>query len=72
MKVHSRLHVKVHSDLEVDFRSWERCEDALWEALDMKARSPKKFMNVSNVKVSVEDGVLSRNMTCEIIKIMTE
>ena len=35
---------------------------------DMKARLPKKFMNVSNVKVSPEDGVLSRSMTCETIE----
>merc|ERR1711916_348573 len=37
--------------------------DALWEALTMKARSPDKFMDVSDVKVSDEDGYLSRSMT---------
>ena len=38
----------------------------------MKARLPKKFMNVSIVKVSPEDGVLSRSMTCETMKILME
>ena len=37
----------------------------------MKGRSPKKFMNVSIVKVSPEDGVLSRSMTSETINILT-
>ena len=31
--------------------------------LEMKARSPDKFMDVSDVKVTDEDGDLSRNMT---------
>ena len=30
--------------------------DALWEALTLEARSPDKFMDVSDVKVSDEDG----------------
>jgi hypothetical protein len=37
--------------------------DALWEALNMKARSPEKFMDVSDVIVSDADGYLSRSMT---------
>ena len=37
--------------------------NSLWEALEMKARSPEKFMDVSDMKVTDEDGYLSRNMT---------
>ena len=32
--------------------------DVLWEELETKARSPEKFMDVSDVKVSAEDGFL--------------
>ena len=37
--------------------------DALWEALTIEARSPDKFMDVSDVKVSDDDGYFSRSMT---------
>ena len=37
--------------------------NSLWEALDVKARSPDKFMDVRSVKVSDEDGFLVRSMT---------
>jgi hypothetical protein len=37
--------------------------DALWAALDVKARSPEKFMDVTSVTVSDEDGFLLRSMT---------
>jgi len=37
--------------------------DALWEALTVKAREPKKFMEVTDVKISDEDGFLLRTMT---------
>ena len=47
---------KYHFCLSIPFNS-------LWEALEMKARSPEKFMNVSDVKVTDEDGYLIRNMT---------
>ena len=36
--------------------------NSLWEALEMKAWSPDKFMRVTSVKVSDEDGVLSNSM----------
>jgi len=37
--------------------------DALWEALTVQAREPKKFMEVTDVKISDEDGFLLRTMT---------
>ena len=37
--------------------------NSLWEALNVKARSPDKFKDVTSVKVSDEDGFLVRNMT---------
>ena len=37
--------------------------NSLWEALNVEARSPDKFMDVSSVKVSDEDGFLVRSMT---------
>ena len=37
--------------------------NSLWEALEMKAWSPDKFMDVTSVKVPDEDGYLIRNMT---------
>ena len=36
--------------------------DALWKVVNMKARSPEKFMDVSDLNVSDEDGSLSRSM----------
>ena len=36
--------------------------NSLWEALEMRARSPDKFMDVSDVKMTGEDGFLSRSM----------
>ena len=41
--------------------------NSLWEALEMKARSPEKSMNVRDVQVSDEDSYLSRNMTIRAI-----
>ena len=35
---------------------------SLWEALEIKAWSPDKFMDVTSVKVSDEDGFLSNSM----------
>ena len=35
----------------------------LWEAFNIKVRSPEKFMEVSVVKVSDVDGLLSLDMT---------
>merc|ERR1712157_176854 len=37
--------------------------DALWEALEVQAREPEKFMEVTDVKVSDEEGFLLRTMT---------
>ena len=37
--------------------------NSLRNALEMKARSPEKFMDLSDVKVTDEDGFLSRNNT---------
>ena len=34
--------------------------NSLWEALNLKARSPDKFMNVSDMQVSDEDGYMTR------------
>ena len=34
----------------------------LWEVFETKARSPEKFMNVSDVKMIDEDSFLSRSM----------
>ena len=34
-----------------------------WEALNVKARSPDKFMNVSDMEISDEDGYMTRNLT---------
>ena len=36
--------------------------NSLWEALNVKASSPNKFMDVTSVKVSDKDGFLSRSM----------
>merc|ERR1712174_84675 len=36
---------------------------ALWEALEVQAREPEKFMEVTDVKVSDEEGFLLRTMT---------
>ena len=35
--------------------------NSLWEAPEMKARSPEKFVDVSDVEVTDEDGFLSRS-----------
>ena len=37
--------------------------DALWKALEMKARSSKEFTDVSEVKASDQDGYLIRSVT---------
>ena len=37
--------------------------NSLWEALNVKARSPDKFMDVSDMQVSDEDGYMTRNLT---------
>ena len=37
--------------------------DALWKALEMKARSSKEFTDVSEVKASDQDGYLIRSAT---------
>merc|ERR1712176_1748409 len=41
----------------------ESSVDALWEALEVQAREPEKFMEVTDVKVSDEEGFLLRTMT---------
>merc|ERR1712137_25917 len=41
----------------------ESSVDALWEALEVQARQPEKFMEVTDVKVSDEEGFLLRTMT---------
>ena len=35
--------------------------NSLWEALNVKARSPDKFIDVSDMQVSDEDGYMTRN-----------
>jgi len=37
--------------------------DGIWEALIDKARSPEKYMDVSDVKVADREGFLARTMT---------
>ena len=37
--------------------------NSLWEALNVKACSPDKFMDVSDMQVSDEDGYMTRNLT---------
>ena len=51
----------------VDLKKYHLClsiaTNSLWEALKVKARSPNKFMNVSDTQVSDEDGYMSRKLT---------
>ena len=42
---------------------WSSPINSLWEALNVKARSPDKFMDVSDTQVSDEDGYMTRNLT---------
>ena len=46
--------------------------DARWEALGLTAQPPKKFRNVSDVKVSARDGFLSRGMTTQVQSTLME
>ena len=43
--------------------------NSLWEALNVKARSPNKFMDVSDMQVSDEDGYMTRTANSKIVNV---